>query len=190
MDVDIDTPPSFKPARYFPEWVRASILKDEELSAHPCGVYPQNIAVDPVTGLSAVPYDRAEEFGYLKIDFLHLNVYQHFSSRAEIEEFASKEPDWGLLRLSSVQQKLFQLSRHGDLLNQLKINSIEDLADAMALIRPGKKQLLGLYQKDKLSARKALYAQDDSGYSFKRSHSFAYAYVVVLQLHLIECGRL
>jgi DNA polymerase III alpha subunit len=36
----------------------------------------------------------------------------------------------------------------------------------------------------------ALYAKDENGYSFKKSHAFAYAMVVVLQLHLIEQGRL
>jgi len=190
MDVDLDTTPSFNPAKYFPSWVKASVLRDGELTPHPCGVYPQKISVDPITGLSAVPYDRAEEFGYLKIDFLHLNVYQHFSSRDEIEKLCKKDPDWSLLQIKRVQEKLFQLSKHGDLLNQLKIKSLHELADAMALIRPGKKQLLGLYQKDKISARKALYSKDDNGYAFKRSHSFAYALVVVLQLHLIEQGKL
>ena len=190
MDVDIDVPPSFKPATIFPAWVRASILKDEKLMAHPCGVYPQAMAADPVTGLAAIPYEEAEDIGYLKVDFLHLNVYSHFKSRAEIEELLRKDPDWTLLRLPSTHEKLFQLSKHGELLMKLKPKSVLELADVMALIRPGKKQFIGLYEKEREAARRILYAKDETGYSFKKSHALAYSYVVWLQLHLIEQGRL
>jgi len=190
MDVDIDVTPTFKPERYFPDWVRAAVLRGDELTSHPCGVYPQAIAKDPVTGLAAIPYEDAEELGYLKVDFLHLNVYQHFKDRAEIEDLLKKEPDWTLLQLPSAQKKLFQLAKHGDLLSDLKPKSLEDLADVMALIRPGKKALLPLYKKEKLACRRGLFAKDDAGYSFKKSHALAYALVVTLQLHLVEQGRL
>jgi DNA polymerase III alpha subunit len=187
-DIDIDVPPTFD-RKIFP-WVRASVLKDGVLTPHPCGVYPQNIAQDPVTGLAAVPYDYAEDFGYMKIDFLNLNVYSHFKTRAEIDALLKKEPDWTLLQLHSNHSKLFQLANHGELLLKLKPGTILELADVMALIRPGKKQLVGLYMKDKENARKLLWARDDSGYSFKKSHALGYAFVLVLQLHLIEQGVL
>lgn len=166
------------------------ILKDEKISAHPCGVYPQKMAVDPVTGLSAIPYDQAEDLGYLKVDFLHLSVYQHFTRRSEIDQLLQKEPDWSLLQLPSAQAKIFQLGKHGQLLTDLKPTSIVELADIMALIRPGKKAFIGLYKSDRESARRVLFAKDESGYSFKKSHALAYSYVVLLQLHLIEQGRL
>ena len=153
-------------------------------------MYPQKIGVDPLTGLAAIPYDQAEDLGYLKVDFLHLSVYQHFKGRAEIEDLLKKEPDWTLLQLPSVQPKIFQLAKHGELLSDLKPKSIAEVADIMALIRPGKRNFIGLYKKERESARRILYAKDESGYSFKKSHSFAYAYVVHLQLHLIEQGRL
>lgn len=190
MDVDIDCHPDFKPASIFPKWPRAMILKDEALTAHPCGVYPQRIAVDPVTGYAAIPYDQAEDFGYLKVDFLHLSVYKHFTTRAEIDELLKKEPDWTLLQLPSAQEKIFQLSKHGALLSDLKPRSIMELADIMALIRPGKKHFTGLYKTNREAARRILFAKDESGYSFKKSHALAYSYVVLLQLHLIEQGRL
>lgn len=189
-DVDIDIAPSFRSEKHFPTWVKASVLKDQRLSAHPCGVYPQAMARDPVTGLAAIPYDAAEDFGYLKVDFLHLQVYQHFSSRKEIEDLLKIEPDWTLLQLPSTWPKLFQLSKHGDLLADLKPRSMIEVADVMALIRPGKKNLVGFYKKEKEACRRLLYAQDDSGYSFKKSHACAYSLVVWLQLHLIAQGRL
>lgn len=190
MDVDIDITPEFKPLSLFKNWTRASTLHDRKLTAHNVGVYPQNIAVDPVTGLAAIPYEEAEELGYLKIDFLPLHVYKHFKSRAEIEALLRKEPDWNLLLVPSQQEKLFQLKKHGDLLNELKPRSIMEVADIMALIRPGKKQFVGLYKKDRVAAQRILYAQDETGYSFKKSHALAYAYVVWLQLHLIEQNSL
>jgi len=190
MDVDIDVEPTFRPERLFPRWPRAAVVKDGKVSSHPVGVYPQAMAVDPFTGLAAIPYEEAEDLGYLKVDFLHLNVYQHFSTRAEIEELLAKEPDWTLLQLPSTWSKLFQLAKHGELLAKVQPKSVEELADCMALIRPGKKALLGLYLKERVACRRVLYAKDDEGYSFKKSHALAYALVVVLQLHLIEQGRL
>lgn len=190
MDIDIDSPTTFDPLKIFKDWTRASIVKDDKLIQHPCGVYPQSIAKDPLTNLAAIPYNFAEDFDFLKIDFLHLSVYDKFKSRKEIEYLLTIEPDWTYLLLPSVQNVLFQLSKHVDLLNDLKPKSLEEVADAMALIRPGKKNLVGLYKKDKENTRKILYAKDESGFSFKRSHSFAYAYVVWLQLHLYDLGKL
>lgn len=166
------------------------MVRDGQLAPHPCGVYPQTIPTDPVTGLAAIPYDAAEDLGYFKIDFLHLNVYQFFSTRAEIEELLAKEPDWTLLQLPSNHAKLFQLANHGELLQKLKPSNILELADVLALIRPGKRNLVPLYQKDKEMARRLLWAKGDEGYAFKKSHALGYSYVIWLQLHLIEQGRL
>ena len=190
MDIDIDTPTSFVPQRLFPNWPRASMVKDGNLLPHPCGAYPQAMAVDPLTKLAAIPYEQAEELGYYKLDFLHLAVYDHFKSRDEIEALLQVEPDWGLLLIPSEQVKLFQLSKHGDLLTAVKPRSIEELADVLALIRPGKRNLLKLYQAQRDAARRVLYAKDEQGYSFKKSHAVAYALVIVLQLHLISAGIL
>lgn len=189
MDIDIDTHPSFKPETLFP-WVRAAVVREGKLTPHPVGVYPQKMPVDPFTKLAAIPYEEAEDLGFLKVDFLHLNVYALFESRQEIEELLQKEPDWTLLQLPSTWPKLFQLAKHGELLQKVKPKSVEELADCMALIRPGKKGLLGLYLKERAACRRVLYAKDDEGYSFKKSHALAYAMVVVLQLHLIQQERL
>jgi DNA polymerase III alpha subunit len=189
MDVDIDLRTDFNPKEFFP-WVRASTVQNEELRAHPCGYYPQAIAEDPVSQLSAVPYDKAEELGYLKIDFLHLGVYDNFKTRSEIEELLATEPDWGLLTIPSEQKKLFQLSKHGDILSEIKPKSIEEIADVLALIRPGKKQYVKLYKTQREATRRILYSKGEDGYSFKKSHAIAYALVIVLQLHLISTGLL
>ena len=188
MDIDIDTPTAFNPSLIFAKWVKASMIREDELIAHNCGVHPQEIPIDPVTGFSAIPYKDAEKLGYYKIDFLHLGVYDYFESREEIEALLKIEPDWGLMLVPSEQRKLFQLSKHGDIINAVKPKSVEQLADVLALIRPGKKQLLKLYLAQPNAARKVLYAKDEDGYSFKKSQAIAYAMVIVLQLHLISAG--
>ena len=185
FDVDVDTQPNFDPVKLFPNWIRASVVKNEKLGPHPCGVFPQAIAKDQVSGLAAIPYENAEELGYFKLDFLHLTVYRHFETRSEIEELLKIEPDWDLLLLERNVEKLFQVSKHGDLLKKLRPQSIEELADILALIRPGKQELLPFYIAEREACRVLLYMKDDSGYSFKKSHSISYAMVIVLQLHLI-----
>jgi hypothetical protein len=188
-DIDIDTPSNFDPTEIF-NWLRASMVKDAQLVAHPCGVHPQTVPGDPISGLAAIPYREAQAHGYFKIDFLHLGVYDNFSSRDEIDALLELEPDWNLLVDENVQQKLFQLSKHGDILNTVKPKNIEELADVLALIRPGKRQLLKLYMAHRESTRRILYARDEQGYSFKKSHAVAYALVIKLQLLLVQAGVL
>lgn len=188
-DIDIDTPTTFNAQSVFADWPRASIDDNGILRKHPCGVYAQKIAVDPITKLAAIPYDAAEDLGFLKIDFLHLSLIENLT-RQELQMFVQKDPDWTLLQQPSVHPKLFQLAKHGDLLCDLKPKSIQELADVMALIRPGKKNYAGLYKKNPVECRKILFASEDGGYSFKRSHSLAYSFNVVIQLHLIEQKRL
>lgn len=190
-DVDIDISPTVDIASLFPTWRKAAVVREGKYTPHPCGVYPQSIPEDPVTKLAAIPYDDAEDIGYFKIDFLNLTVYQKFKSRKDIEDLLKIEPDWTLLQLPSNHQKLFQLANHGELLLKLKPSTIEELADVIALIRPGKRQLVPLYAKDKGLARPIIWKKDaDGGYAFKKSHALSYAHVIVLQLHLIEQGRL
>lgn len=187
MDVDIDVPSSFNPVEIFPEWVRASTILNGELRPHPCGVYPQAVAIDPVTHLAAAPFKVLEQRGYLKVDFLHNTVYDKFQSREDIEFLLTVEPEWKLLLIPSVQQTLFQLSKHGDILDIVRPTSVEELADVLALIRPGKRKILDLYLDDRNKGRRLLYTKS-SEYYFKKSHAIGYALVIVLQLHLINLG--
>lgn len=191
MDIDIDLKPDFNPIDIFPKWTKASMRQNEEIRAHPCGVYAQRVAKNPLTGTAAVTYENAEELELFKIDFLHNTVYSFFQSKEEIDTLLALEPSWQILLMPSEQSKLFQLSKHGDILQKIRPSSIEELADVLALIRPGKRELLNLYLSNKYSTRKLLYGKDkNGGYSFKKSHAIAYAMVIVLQLHLIEMGAI
>ena len=191
MDVDIDLRTDFDPLDYFPEAVRASRVQDGELKPHPAGAYLQAMAKDNVTGLAAIPYDRAEDLGYFKVDFLHLSILDNFESKAEVRALLKKEPDWLLLQSPDAVSKLFQLHKHFDLVVQVKPQSVQELADCIALIRPGKRYLLNAYLKDRNAVRQQLYTkpEDDRAW-FKKPHAIAYALTITLQLHLIGAGIL
>lgn len=188
MDVDIDLKTDFDPLKYFNQAIRASIVKDGELTKHPAGAYFQPIPVDSVTGLAAIPYEQAEELGYFKVDFLHLSLLDYFDNKQQIRTLLKQEPDWSLLENPDIVSKLFQIHRHYDLISQIKPRSVQELADCIALIRPGKRALVHAYIKDRTKVREQLYKKPQEGYYFKRSHAIAYAMTIVLQLHLAKGG--
>lgn len=190
MDIDIDFPTNFDPLEYFPMAIRASMVTNNKLTNHQCGIYFQPIPTDLLTGFAAIPYKEAEKLGFFKIDFLHLSLLDNFNHKEEIKMLMKKEPDWGMLQVPSVVEKLFHLHNYYDLLIRVKPHSVEDIADVLALMRPGKQYLLDDYLKDKKRVRKTLYKkpQREGGFYFKKSHAISYALTIVLQLHLIKAG--
>lgn len=191
MDIDLDLKTNFDPLEIFPNAIRASRVEKEQLVKHNVGVFLQDIPVDQMTGLAAIPYKQAEEVGYFKIDFLHLSVLDDFGSKEEIRELLKHDPDWLLLMRPDVVGKLFQIHRQYDLVSKLAPKSIIELADCIALMRPGKRHLVDAYLKDKTLIREELYKKPEDGkYYFKKGHAISYALNIVLQLHLIKGGVL
>lgn len=189
MDIDLDFKTSFQPSSLFPESIPASMVKNGELTKHPCGRYFQQMPIDPITNLAAIPYEAAEEFGFFKIDLLHLSLLDPLDSKDEIRTLSKQEPDWSLLLDGECVSKLFHVNKHADLLAIVRPKSVIELSDVLALIRPGKRQLLNQYLADRAKTRVALY-EKTVGYYFKRSHAIAYALSIVVQLHLISQKRL
>lgn len=190
MDIDIDFPTNFDPRSIMKEAIPASMIKGRDLVKHPCGHYFQTIPVDHHTGLSAIPYEEAEVLGFFKIDFLHLSVLDNFKSKAQIRALIKEPPNWDILLDETSVSKLFQIHRNHRLLTKVRPHSVQELADCIALIRPGKRHLVDAYISNKSKTRPLLYARSDDGYYFKKSHAISYALTIVLQLHLIELGRL
>lgn len=184
-DIDIDVQSTFSPEDYF-SIIPASMEKDGVLKRHPVGVYFQNMPTDPITKLAAIPYKHALDLGYFKIDMLHLSVLDNFTNKQQIRELLNKEPNWDLLQNEDIVLKLFQISKHYDLLTILKPKSVLELADCIALIRPGKRYLVNDYLRDKYTIRKTKLYKKEQNSDYKKSHAVAYATVIVLQLHLIE----
>ena len=190
MDIDIDFSSTFDPRQLMKQAIPASMVKNGQLVKHPCGHYFQTIPIDSFTGFAAIPYEEAEVLGYFKIDFLHLSLLDSFKSKDEIRQLIAQEPDWSLLQNPEHVAKLFQIHKNEKLLRRVKPTSVQELADCIALIRPGKRHLLESYLHDKPGTRKQLYAKEENGYSFKRSHALSYALTIILQMHLISRGTL
>lgn len=187
MDIDIDVSDN-ETARNILNCVRASIVENDELKSHIVGTYFQNIPIDKITGLAAIPYNVAEDFGYHKIDLLNLSLLKIFSNKQQIKELLKYDPDWELLTRKEIVEHLFHVSKHYDTLKLLKPKSVDDLADVLAIIRPNKKHLIDKYIKDKDSTRKELYTKLEAS-DLRKSHAIPYALLIVLQLHLIKFGK-
>ena len=186
MDIDIDLKTDFTVEQYFNNIVIASMVQDNQLKKHPAGVYFQPIPKDQITSLSAIPYESAEELGYIKIDFLHLTLLNDIQSKKQLRFLIKKEPNWALLEDENIVTKLSQISKHFEIIGKIKSKSVMELADAIALIRPAKRHLFDEYLINKEDTRKILYTKPEKGYYFKKGHAIAYALNIVVQLHLLE----
>lgn len=184
MDIDIDTKPSFSVTRVFSSCTPAT-LANNGLSKHPVGAYFQRIKSNPI-GTAALPYTIAPAFGMFKVDFLHLSLLEHFETKEEIRKLSTTEPNWKLLEDEEIVSTLFQLHNHFDVVEYIKPTSVQELADCIALIRPGKRQLVDRYHEDPINTRRELYRTPLPKGCFKKAHAVAYAINIVLQLHVIE----
>jgi hypothetical protein len=63
------------------------------------------------------------------------------------------------------------------------VDSIPRLAMFLAIIRPGKKHLIGLPWRE---VAKTVWEKDSDGYIFKKSHSVSYAHLVVVHMNLLS----
>lgn len=167
------------------DYIPASIIKEDVIEKHNTGIYIQNIPKDPITGLASLDYEHAEELGYVKIDLLNLNAYQNVDSNEELQRLIEKEPMWDLLEHKEIVEKLYHIHDHFDIVQKMKPRSIDQLAMVLAVIRPGKRNLLG---KSWADIEKDIWVKKEGDkYHFKKSHSVAYALLIVMQLNqLIE----
>ena len=185
MDIDIDTRSDFDPINIFTQWVKASNIVNNKMVPHPVGIYPQFVPFNPLNNLCSIPYN-VEINNRFKIDFLHLNVYNFFTSRDEIKQLLLYEPNYELMLSPKIAKQLFQLGESFDIIEKIKPKNVDDLADTIAIIRPGKIGLLSKYLSHKTKYRHLLFKQGESDtFGYKKSHAYAYALVIKLQLHLI-----
>ena len=184
FDIDIDVQSSFKREGY---GVRASIYNEDKkkLIPHPSGVFVDNMPEDPVTKLSAIPYDVGEAMGFVKVDLLSNTSYDRFRDKKEILECQERisEIDWSFIYDKDIMKTLPHIRDHQMMLKDLKPSSIDDLADVLALMRPGKLHLIDEYKENKESVRKRLYKKPQNGQVyFKKSHAYAYAMMICVIL--------
>jgi len=164
---------------------KASIRKNE-IKKHNTGVYVTDIPYDPVNDMSSIDYEEAEDRGYLKLDLLNVHVYNQVTDEKHLVELM-REPDWNMLNDPTIVEKLIHLGNHYNTLRKMPepVNTIPRLAMFLAVIRPGKKHLIGKCWAD---VAKTIWDREEGTYSFKKSHAIAYAHLVVVHMNLISDG--
>lgn len=157
---------------------------DGSFEKHNTGVYFQNIPRDPTTNVSTVDHRIANNYGYFKIDFLNVNLYEGVKNEAHLIKLIEKEPSWDFFEYKEITDKLFHLNGYSYLLQKYKPRSIDDLAMIIAIIRPGKAYLQNT---DWDTIRKEVWVKDNDPetYQFKRAHGIAYALAIIVNLNLL-----
>ena len=159
----------------------ASIEKDGTFTKHNTGVYFQNIPKFPLEGYSTIDHKQAEDEGWFKVDYLNNSVYANINDEAHLNKLLAMEPLWELLQHSEVVTQLYHVNNYLNVLQDYKPTSIEQLAMILAIIRPGKKHLLG---KSFDEIEKTVWVKPESGeYYFKKAHAIAFATAIVVQLN-------
>jgi len=161
----------------------ASIIRDGKLTKHNTGVYATEIPRDPFTGYASLDYNDAEDRGYVKLDFLNVNVYKQVRDEQHLIELM-REPDWTKLYDPSICAQLIHVNNHYDTLLKMPepVDTIPRLAMFLAVIRPAKRHLIGKTWKEVSST---IWDKVEGEYAFKKSHAVAYAQLVAVNLNLL-----
>jgi hypothetical protein len=156
---------------------------DDKFEKHPTGVYFQNIPRDPVTNMSTLDHRIANEYGYFKIDFLNVNMYQDIINEEHLLRLIDTAPPWDFFLYQEVTDKLFHLKGHSDLLTKYKPKSVDDLAMILAIIRPSKSYLRSSSWEG--IKERVWLKEGEDGYQFKRCHAISYALAIIVNLNLL-----
>lgn len=187
FDIDIDVRGGVDKTLY---GVRCAIYNQDSLrlQAHPSGLLIEEVPQDPITGLSCINYTDCDTLGIYKVDLLTNNSYNVFKDQAELNEYRDMETDFSLLQIESVCRQLPHIGNNYDMVKLLKPSSISELADVLALMRPGKMHLIDDYQlpHKKQITIENLYRSSTSGMFFKKSHAVSYAVMICTVLNKLK----
>ena len=181
-DIDIDFIDRENALSHF-KHIRARREDDGKILKHNTSVYMHEVPFDPVNNLCSVEYDKAEDQGLFKLDFLNVSLYQGIRDEKHLIELMEREPLWELLEQEDFTNLLFHVNGHGRILQKLKPASVEQLAAVLAMIRPAKRHLIDQTWPDIMTEVWKKPKGDE--YFFKKSHATAYAVAVVVQMNLI-----
>jgi len=167
---------------------QASILRNGEMVKHNTGVYATDIPQDPFTSQASIDYDVAEDRGYVKLDFLNVNLYKQVRDEEHLLELM-REPDWAKLYDPDFCAQLMHVNAHYDTLIKMPeaVNTIPRLAMFLAIIRPAKRHLVGKTWKE--VAETVWDKPDDDTYYFKKAHAIAYSNLVVVNMNLLDTSN-
>jgi len=166
----------------------AGIVRDGNLIKHNSGIYVTDIPVDPFTGIASIDYKVAEDRGYMKLDLLNVSLYTRIKDEQHLVELMNQEPEWDKLYDPEFCNKLIHVGNHYDLLIKCPeaVNTIPRLAMFLALIRPGKRHLVG---KSWREVAETVWDKDDEGYAFKKAHAISYSHLVAVNMNLLTNSK-
>lgn len=158
--------------------------EDGDIVPHKSGVFFDDIPVDPTTGHASIPYKEAEELGYQKVDFLNVHVYDLVRDRQHLIELKEREPRWELFTVPEFIGEMFQLGNQVSTVLAWPPTNIHQVAMLIAMIRPAKRHLVGASSWEQIE--KEIWKKPDNGKAyFKKSHSYAYALAIIIQLNAL-----
>jgi len=162
----------------------ASIRKGDSVRKHNSGVYVTDIPTDYINQMSSLDYMEAEKRGYFKLDLLNVHVYEQVKNEQHLLELM-REPNWARLNEPEFVEKVIHLTNQYRNIKKMPepIDSIPRLAMFLAAIRPAKKHLLGRKWVD---VAREVWRRGNDGYTFKKSHSIGYAWLVAVHMNLVE----
>jgi hypothetical protein len=183
FDVDIDLANRDLLLQHI-KYIPASMRKVTPVRRHASGIHPCNIPYDPVNDMAAISYEEAEKRGYFKLDLLNMYVYEKVRDEKHLLDLM-QEPDWLILDKRELVEKLVHLNGQYDIMKRMPepIDSIPRLAMFLAVIRPGKRHLIGLTWK---KVSETVWDRGTDGYTFKMSHAIAYAHLVAIHMNLLK----
>lgn len=164
--------------------IDAHVKMDRKTRKHPTGIYVTKIPFDPINNWAALNYHEAENRGYIKLDLLNVWVYKYVKNEEHLKSLMI-EPNWDNLHNSEYFSKLIHIGEHYDTMIKMPqpINSIPRMAMFLSVIRPAKRHLIG---KSWEEVARTVWLRDTESYAFKKSHSIAYAHLVVVNMNLID----
>jgi hypothetical protein len=166
--------------------IPAAMRNAKPMRKHATGVHVTDVPYDALNNMANIDYTQAENRGYLKIDLLNVHVYSQVRDEEHLIELM-REPDWNMLKDRQTVEKLIHLSNHYNSMQRMPepIDSIPRLAMFLAVIRPAKKHLIGQTWKN---VAESVWEKESGEYHFKKSHSVAYANLVVVHMNLLSEG--
>jgi hypothetical protein len=182
-DIDIDFGDRDKVLSII-DHIPAAMRKVNPMRKHATGVHVTDVPYDPVNDMASIDYSEAEKRGYLKLDLLNVHLYNQVRDEKHLIDLM-RDPDWSRLNNKDFVEKLIHLGNQYNAVRSMPepIDSIPRLAMMLAVIRPGKKHLIGKTWRD---IAKTVWDKGSDGYTFKKSHAIAYAQLVVVHMNLLE----
>ena len=184
-DIDIDFGNRDKILEHI-KHIPASMRNVNPIRKHATGIYVTDVPYDSEYDMCNLDYTTAENRGYLKLDFLNVHIYEQVKDEKHLESLM-REPNWDMLKDRETVEQLIHLSNHYQSLQRMPepVDSIPRLAMFLAVIRPAKKHLIGKSWK---TIAESVWEKESDGYHFKKSHSVAYANLVVVHMNLLSEG--